>query len=190
MRAEQRGSGSGARWAGALVLMRAFVLLLSVQALTDATALVAQQTTTDSAAARQPHERHPEAVKATAKLKSPYCKGFMLDVCTSAQGAALRDSIDALAYEGWAADSIVDWVIANHGEEYLGLPRSEGRALIAWIVPPVAVLLGLALVVIALRQMARNRPAPPEPRNLTRADEQKLQDALKELEAEEDVPFI
>ena len=73
-----------------------------------------------------------------------------------------------------------------------GLPRNEreGKALVAWIVPPVAVLLGLALVVIALRQMARNRPAPPAPRTLSRADEQKLKDALKELEAEEDAPFI
>jgi cytochrome c-type biogenesis protein CcmH/NrfF len=161
-----------------------------VQALPAASATAAQQTAADSAVARQPYSRHPEAVKAIEQIKSPYCPGLMLEVCTSAGGAALRDSIETLADQGWAADSIVAWVLANHGEEYLGLPRREGKALVAWIVPPVAVLLGFALVLVALRQMARNRPAPPAPRDLSRAEEQKLEDALRALEAEEDVPFI
>jgi cytochrome c-type biogenesis protein CcmH/NrfF len=170
--------------------LRVLVLALSIQGLPGALPLAAQDAPPDSAAARGPHTRHPEAVKAIGELKSPYCKGFMLDVCTSAQGAALRDSIDALAYLGWSADSIIDWVLANHGDEYLAVPRSEGKALVAWIVPPAAVLLGFTLVIVALRQMARGRPAPAAPRDLSDADEQRLKDALKELEAEEDVPFI
>jgi cytochrome c-type biogenesis protein CcmH/NrfF len=150
----------------------------------------APQIATDSATSRQPHTRHPEAVKAIAQIKSPYCPGLMLDVCTSSQGYALRDSIDDMAYAGWAADSIVNWVLANHGDEYLGVPRRQGRALVAWIVPPVAVVLGFTLVIIALRQMAKGRAAPPAPRDLSRAEEDKLKEALRELEAEEDVPFI
>ena len=116
--------------------------------------------------------------------------GFMLEVCSSAQGAALRDSIEALADEGWAADSIVDWVLANHGEQYLALPRREGRALVAWIIPPLAIVVGFTLVVLALRRMRGSRPEPAAAEDLTSADEEKLRQALRELEAEEDVPFL
>ncbi len=166
------------------------LVVLGLFGLSGLRAAPAQEPAGDSAAVREPHTRHPEAVKAIAQIKSPYCPGLMLDVCTSAPGAALRDSIDDLAYQGWASDSIVSWVLANHGEEYLGLPRREGKALVAWIVPPVAVLLGFTLVIVALRQMAKGRAAPAVARDLSRADEQKLKEALRELEAEEDVPFI
>lgn len=167
---------------------RALVFVLAV--CVAATAAAAQQSAPDSASVRAPYTRHPEAVKAIAQIKSPYCPGFMLDVCSSAQGAALRDSIEHLADQGWAADSIVDWVLANHGEQYRAFPKREGKALIAWIVPPVAVALGFALVIFALRQMAKGRAEPPPARELSDAEEEKLKDALRELEAEEDVPFI
>jgi cytochrome c-type biogenesis protein CcmH len=136
------------------------------------------------------YRRHPEAQKAIDQIKSPYCIGFMLEVCSSSQGAALRDSIETLADQGWAADSIVDWVLANHGEQYRALPRREGKALVAWIVPPLAILVGFALVIVALRQMRRTRPEPPAAHELSSEEEEKLKEALRELEAEEDVPFI
>jgi cytochrome c-type biogenesis protein CcmH/NrfF len=186
MSAEPTTSRATSGWLRALVL----VLVLCSQGLFGASSVGAQDPPADSAASRRPHTRHPEAVKAIALIKSPYCPGLMLEVCTSPQGAALRDSIDALANRGWAADSIVDWVLANHGDQYLGVPKREGKALVACIVPPLAALLGFTLVIVALRQMARGRPAPAPPRDLSSAEEQKLKDALKELEAEEDVPFI
>ena len=167
---------------------RAVVFALAV--FVPATGAAAQQTAPDSAAVRAPYTRHPEAVKAIAQIKSPYCIGFMLDVCSSSQGAALRDSIEHLADQGWAADSIVEWVLANHGEQYRALPKREGKALVAWIVPPVAVALGFALVIIALRRRAKGRAEPPPARDLSNAEEEKLKDALRQLEAEEDVPFI
>src|SRR5687767_7299807 len=50
-----------------------------------------------SPAERGPTVRHPEATKAITRLKSPYCPGFMLEVCSSSGGAALRDTIEGLA---------------------------------------------------------------------------------------------
>jgi cytochrome c-type biogenesis protein CcmH/NrfF len=148
------------------------------------------QVPADSVERRGPYMRHPEASEAIAQIKSPYCPGLMLEVCSSGQGAALRDSIEALADAGWKADQIVDWVLANHGEQYLGLPRREGKALVAWVVPPLAILLGFSMVVVALRRMRSAHPASPPERDLTSEDEEKLRDALRELEAEEDVPFL
>ena len=137
-----------------------------------------------------PQTQHPEAEKAIAVLKSPYCPGLMLEVCTSLQGAALRDSLQAMAEEGGTADELVDWVIANHGEVYLALPRAEGRGLLAWVVPPAVFLLGLTLVIGSLRVMKRN--AGPEEENsaeLSSAEEKRLASALRQLEEEEEPVF-
>ena len=139
-----------------------------------------------------PYERPPAAVEAIRQLKSPYCPGFMLEVCSSSQGAALRDSIEQLADMGWSADSIVEWALANHGEEYRALPLREGTGLLAWLMPPAALLLGAGLLGFALLRMKRRRDAAG-PRSLEETspeDEERLARALRELEKEEEAPFL
>jgi cytochrome c-type biogenesis protein CcmH/NrfF len=114
----------------------------------------------------------------------------MLQVCSSAQGAALRDSIEVFAQSGWPSDSIVDWVLANHGDTLLALPRREGRGLLAWVVPPVALFLGLMAVLVALKRL-RGTQAPRDlPTAVSPEDERKLAEALRQLEEEEESPFI
>ena len=137
-----------------------------------------------------PYVRHPEAAKAIGKLKSPYCPGFMLAVCSSGGGAALRDSIETMADQGWQADSIVAWVLAHPGATLLALPPARGKALVAWVVPPLAVAAGVGLVVFALLRMRRQRNVGETARELTQEDEATLREALKDLEAEEEAPFL
>ena len=74
------------------------------------------------------YQRPEAAQEAMDQLKSPYCPGLMLEVCPSPGGAALRDSLNMLAEDGWSSDQLVDWVLANHGNEWLALPRAEGRS--------------------------------------------------------------
>jgi len=135
-----------------------------------------------------PHTPHPEALEAIDRLKSPYCPGFMLEVCPSPNAAALRDSLDMLAREGWSADSLVAWMLANHGDTLSALPPARGRTLIAWIVPPVAVLLGIGAVVVALRKL-RRPPGGAPPQQVSEDERHRLDEALRELEAEEETQF-
>ncbi len=114
----------------------------------------------------------------------------MLQVCSSYSGAALRDSIQAMAREGWTTDELVDWVLANHGEEYLAYPAVSGTGLIAWLVPPAAILLGILVVVAALRYMRRN--APPEETvnaDLSEEEEDRLREALRDMDSAEEPVF-
>ncbi len=137
-----------------------------------------------------PLEPHPVADEAISRLKSPYCPGQMLEVCTSYTGALLRDSIQAMAREGWTTDELVDWVLANHGEEYLAYPDASGAGLLAWLVPPAAILLGILAVVTALRYMRRG--APPEDTasiELSAEEEERLREAMKEMDAAEEPAF-
>lgn len=139
-----------------------------------------------------PMQVHPEAQSAIDQLKSPYCPGLMLEVCPSPGGAALRDSLQTLAMQGLSSDEIVDWVIGNHGEQWRALPKRSGASLIlAWVVPPAGVLLGLVLVIVALRTMrASAGPRPVIEGEVSSEEEERLRAALQELDAEEEATFF
>lgn len=141
-------------------------------------------------ALRNPVEPHPVADEAIGRLKSPYCPGLMLEVCTSYQGALLRDSLQAMAREVGSTDDLVNWVLSRHGEEYLAYPRASGRGLLAWLVPPGALLLGFGVVIVALRYMRdpTRDGAVPEG-ELSAEDETRLRDALREMDAAEEPIF-
>ena len=133
---------------------------------------------------------HPAADEAIARLKSPYCPGQMLEVCSSWTGASLRDSIQAMAREGSTTDELVDWVLANHGEQYLAYPDASGAGLLAWLVPPGALILGIVVVVAALRYMRKS--APPEVISdieLSAEEEERLREAMAEMEEAEEPAF-
>ena len=114
----------------------------------------------------------------------------MLQVCSSSSGAALRVSVQALAREGWTTDELVDWVLANHGEEYLAYPSLSGTGLLAWLVPPAAIIVGILVVVAVLRHM--RRAAPPEKianTELSSEEEDRLREALQEMDSAEEPVF-
>ncbi|MEE8148436.1 MAG: cytochrome c-type biogenesis protein CcmH [Longimicrobiales bacterium] len=170
-----------------LKFVRSLVYLAAMVSAAQAQPLVAQG---QDDALRGPIEPHPAADEAIARLKSPYCPGQMLEVCTSYTGALLRDSMQALAREGMTTDELVEWMLARHGEEYLAYPRASGAGLVAWLVPPAAILLGILVVVTTLRYMRRS--APPEevvPLELSAEEEDRLREALKEMDSAEEPVF-
>ena len=165
------------------------VSLLAALWAMSATAALAQSQNERPPANKGPSVWHPEALEAIDRLKSPYCPGFMLEVCPSAQAAALRDTIETMAEAGLRADSIVEWMLATHGEEWRALPPARGRSLIAWIVPPAAVVLGIALVVVVLRRVRRPREEGPLRDEVSAEESARLDAAIRELETEEEPLF-
>jgi len=138
----------------------------------------------------EPVQAHPEGDAAIGRLRSPFCPGLMLEVCPTPQAKMLRDSLQLLAQGGAPADSLVNWMLANHGEEYRAVPQTRGSGLWAWIMPPLALLGGLLSVIVALRHFRARRDAdPPLMRPLSEEDESVLASAIQELKAAEEVPF-
>ncbi len=126
-----------------------------------------------------------EADRAIDLLRSPYCPGFMLRVCTSASAAALRDSIYDLAAQGMSSDELVEWMIGRHGEEWRALPQRSGNALLAWIIPPFAALMAVVGVALWMKKHRGreegNTAEDGEP--LTDSDRLELTAALRDWEA-------
>ena len=141
-------------------------------------------------------EPHPEGQEAISRLFSPFCPGFMLEVCTAAQSAVLRDSIHALAYEGWTSEQLVEWMLSNYGEEYRAVPETSGLGVFAWVLPPLALLLGVGMVVTAIRRFGPVREAGrrtgqgQQLETIISSEEQaRLRSAIKEIELSEDPSF-
>lgn len=130
---------------------------------------------------------HPEASEAISKLRSPFCPGLMLEVCPTREAEALRDSIQVAAEAGLAADSLVEWMIAGHGEEYRAFPKRSGAGLLAWLAPPAALLMGLAVVVVVLRRLRGRETPVARAGGITEEEQARLDEALAELEAMEDM---
>jgi cytochrome c-type biogenesis protein CcmH/NrfF len=165
---------------------------LALAALASPTAIAAQAANERPVQGEGPVTRHPEAARAIDQIRSPYCAGLMLEVCPSSGGQALRDSVQALAEEGMSADEIVDWVIANHGEEYRALPKREGASLLmAWVIPPAGILFGLLGVIVVLRRMRAVRPTvAPIRGELSPEEEDTLRQAVRDLDADERATFF
>ena len=126
---------------------------------------------------------NPEAIEAIGKIRSPYCPGLMLEVCPTVQAEALRDSIQAMAEGGLTADSLVELVVAQYGEEFRAYPKRSGAGLVAWLVPPLALILGLGLVVVVLRHM-REPEGEGWDEELSDQEEERLREAMAALEAD------
>ncbi|MFQ5535822.1 MAG: cytochrome c-type biogenesis protein CcmH [Gemmatimonadota bacterium] len=132
---------------------------------------------------------HPEARKAIDRIRSPYCPGMMLEVCTSAGGAMLRDSIERMAEAGLSADSIVEVIISEYGEEWRAEPKPAGTGLFVWILPPLVLLAGVGMVAVILARRKRRQEARVAGAELPREEEARLRQAMKELD-EEDQPVF
>lgn len=140
----------------------------------------------------EPVQPHPEGDAAISRLRSPFCPGMMLEVCPSPQAKILRDSIQALAWAGEPADSLVEWMLSDYGEEYRAVPQAAGSGLWAWVMPPLALLGGLIVVAFALQHFRARREAEieePEDDEISSEDESVLEKALKELKDSEEVAF-
>ena len=170
------------------VFFRPALLLALVGAAGAPAPTAAQAQNERPPATKGPLEWHPEALKAIDELKSPYCPGFMLEVCPSPAAASLRDTIQTMAEEGLTSDSIVEQLIARYGEEWRALPKTRGEALLAWVVPPLALTLGVMGVVVVLKGMRRPR-AGPAPAEVSEEERSRLDAALRDLEAEEETLF-
>lgn len=142
----------------------------------------------------EPVQPHPEGNRAIGRLLSPYCPGLMLEVCPSPQAKLLRDTLQRMAHQGMTADSLVEWMLATYGEQYRAVPQAKGIGLWAWIMPPLLLVSGVALLVFVLRRFrerARQGAGAEIGRDgsLSPEEERELKEALEELEASEERPF-
>jgi cytochrome c-type biogenesis protein CcmH len=131
-----------------LALLVALVLGL---AQTGLAASPGQDTTPppQSVAGKQPTD---DEVNAVAKqLYCPVCENTPLDVCPTQACAEWRDLIRDKLAEGWSESQIKQYFVDRFGDRVLAAPPARGLNWLAYVVPPLAILLGVFLLYNAFK---------------------------------------
>jgi len=96
------------------------------------------------------------------KLYCPVCPNTPLDVCETKACQDWRMEIKAQLAEGWTEEEIINYFAEQYGERVLAEPERKGFTSLVWILPVIALLLGLAIVIQALRNWKAGQQALPE----------------------------
>lgn len=135
----------------------AVALLLAFAALVAAFAAPANAQTYEEL----PPELEDRAQRIYSGVMCPQCAGQTIDESNAPIAEAMRTAIRAQLRSGAADDAIMDSLVQSYGEGILASPPTRGFSLVAWLVPPLALALGAAAVVLAVRGMRSRRAAEP-----------------------------
>jgi cytochrome c-type biogenesis protein CcmH len=100
-------------------------------------------------------------------LYCPVCPNTPLDVCETKACQDWRAEIKDQLADGWSEEQILNYFVVQYGERVLAEPERSGFTALVWLLPVIAVLLGLVVVSQALRswrtaRLVQTLPAPPE----------------------------
>ncbi len=110
-----------------------------------------------------------EAQAIDRMLMCPVCPAESIDQAQVPLAKQMRTQVRQLLGDGASRDEVLYWFKARYGPGIVAEPPRSGFNLIAWIVPGVALIAGLAGGVLALRAM--RRPSDDETAgNLTDVD--------------------
>ena len=96
------------------------------------------------------------------EVRCPTCN-TPLDVSNAPVALDMKAYIQERIDAGWSKQRIIDGLVDEFGTQVLATPPKSGFDLIAWIVPALAVALGLAAIPVIARTWARRAPPDAAP---------------------------
>lgn len=129
------------------------VLITILASLLAASAVYAQ--------GNEPGTPSDDDVNRVAKqLYCPVCPNTPLDVCQTKACEDWRAQIRDELAQGWSDQQIIDYFVAQYGQRVLAEPQRKGFTSLVWLLPVIAVLLGLGIVYEILRGWRSRKPVP------------------------------
>ena len=105
-----------------------------------------------------------DEVNAVAKqLYCPVCENTPLDVCPTQACAQWRDLIRLMLSQGKSEEEIKQYFVDNYGARVLNEPPRAGLNWLAYLVPPVVILVGAFFLFRALQTWKTRATAAPVP---------------------------
>ena len=92
-------------------------------------------------------------------LMCPVCPGESIDQSQNALAVQMRGVVIEKLQQGWTEGQIREFFTERYGPSVLMEPPREGFDLVAWVLPPVGVAIGVVVLFFILRRM---RARPPE----------------------------
>lgn len=105
-----------------------------------------------------------DQVNAIAKqMYCPVCENTPLDVCPTQACIEWRELIREMLAQGKSEAEIKQYFVDRFGDRVLAAPPARGLNWLAYVIPPVIILLGVYLLFSAFRAWKQAAPAPGGP---------------------------
>lgn len=106
-----------------------------------------------------------------SQLYCPVCENIPLDVCGTQACAQWRDLIREKLAQGWSEGEIKQYFADQYGDRVLATPPLRGLNWLIYIVPPLAILIGVFILYRALRDWTQPVPKVEADESSTPSDE-------------------
>ncbi len=96
------------------------------------------------------------------QLVCPFCPAETIDQAQVPQAREMRAFVREKLSEGWTEQEILDYFSApeRYGPRVLAEPPKSGPTLTIWLLPPLGLLAGMALIFFTVKAMLKGREAP------------------------------
>ena len=99
-----------------------------------------------------PYTPTDDEANAVAKgLYCPVCENIPLDVCPTQACSQWRALIREKIGLGWSEQQIKDYFVAQYGDRVLAAPPARGLNWLVYLIPPVAIVIGIYILFRAMR---------------------------------------
>ena len=95
-----------------------------------------------------------------AQLRCPVCQGLSIQDSPSELAQSMRSLVRDQLAAGKTPDEVKAYFISKYGEWILLAPKPSGFNLVAYAVPVLVVIVGGAMIFLAVRRWTSNRDAP------------------------------
>ena len=90
------------------------------------------------------------------RLMCPVCPAETIDQSQADVAIQMRDLVREKLQAGETESQIFDFFVERYDKGVLAEPPAEGFNILVWVIPPVALLLGLTLLWLGIRQLGRS----------------------------------
>ena len=109
-----------------------------------------------SACAAEPPTVEERAQSIDQRLMCPVCPAETIDQSQADVAVQMRELVREKLTAGESEDQIFKFFVDRYDKGVLAEPPAEGFNILVWVIPPVAFLLGLALIWLGFRQLTRS----------------------------------
>lgn len=106
-----------------------------------------------------PAELEHEARAIEYLLQCPVCKGQTVAESRSGVAVEMKEKIRQMLAEGKSRRQVLDYYVGRYGDWILTKPPARGAGIVAWVMPPAFVLVGLAILFSFIRRSGARRAA-------------------------------
>ena len=99
----------------------------------------------------------------SAALRCPVCQGLSVGDSPSEMAVNMKNEVRSMLARGYTREQIEAHFVRSYGEFVLLQPKNP----VVWILPVVALAIGVLVVVIKLRSLTTNPPIESRPRTQT-----------------------